>query len=136
MQFGNCSSLEQHGFARNKIWTVDENPPSLPAKDSNGKSFVDLLLKPSEEDLKFWHHRFYFNLNLTACFFIYVQYGWLRFFLFSFELRLRVCLGMNGNLTLISRIRNMNGKPFSFSFAFHSYLSVSDIRYAQRLKLF
>ncbi|KAI3818523.1 hypothetical protein L1987_12332 [Smallanthus sonchifolius] len=100
-QFGNCGSLEQHGFARNKIWTVDENPPSLPAKDSSGKSFIDLLLKPSEEDLKCWPH--------------------------SFELRLRVCLGRDGNLTLISRVRNINAKPFSFSFAYHSYLSVSDI---------
>nr|XP_043623060.1 putative glucose-6-phosphate 1-epimerase [Erigeron canadensis] len=100
-QFGNCGPLEQHGFARNKLWTVDEDPPSLPAKDSNGKLFVDLLLRPSEEDLKFWPH--------------------------SFELRLRVCLGTDGNLTLISRVRNMNGKPFSFSFAYHSYLSVSDI---------
>ncbi|CAI9279081.1 unnamed protein product [Lactuca saligna] len=100
-QFGNCGSLEQHGFARNKIWVVDEDPPPLPTNDSNGKSFVDLLLKPSEEDLKSWPH--------------------------SFELRLRVCLGMDGNLSLISRVRNMNGKPFSFSFAYHSYLSVSDI---------
>jgi len=31
-------------------------------------------------------------------------------------------------LSLISRIRNVNGKPFSFSFAYHTYLSVSDIR--------
>lgn len=100
-QFGSCGSLEQHGFARNKIWTVDENPPSLLSKDSNAKSFVDLLLKPSEEDLKCWPH--------------------------SFELRLRVSLGMDGNLTLISRVRNINGKPFSFSFAYHPYLSVSDI---------
>ncbi|XP_076883222.1 putative glucose-6-phosphate 1-epimerase [Bidens hawaiensis] len=100
-QFGSCGSLEQHGFARNKIWTVDENPPSLPAKDSSGKSFVDLLLKPTDEDLKCWPH--------------------------SFELRLRVCLGPDGNLALISRVRNIHGKPFSFSFAYHSYLSVSDI---------
>lgn len=35
---------------------------------------------------------------------------------------------MDGNvLTLISRVRNIDGKPFSFSFAYHSYLSVSDI---------
>ncbi|XP_076925002.1 putative glucose-6-phosphate 1-epimerase [Bidens hawaiensis] len=100
-QFGSCGSLEQHGFARNKIWTVDENPPSLPAKDSSGKSFVDLLLKPTDEDLKCWPH--------------------------SFELRLRVCLGPDGNLALISRVRNIHGKPFSFSFGYHSYLSVSDI---------
>lgn len=100
-QFGNCRSLEQHGFARNKIWTIDENPPPLGPNDSHAKSFIDLLLKPSEEDLKCWPH--------------------------SFEFRLRVSLAADGSLALISRIRNVNGKPFSFSFAYHTYLSVSDI---------
>ncbi|KAK3024242.1 hypothetical protein RJ639_043618 [Escallonia herrerae] len=100
-QFGNCGSLEQHGFARNKLWTIDEDPPPLHPNDSHGKSFIDLLLRPSEEDLKCWPH--------------------------SFEFRLRVSLAADGNLTMISRIRNINGKPFSFSFAYHTYLSVSDI---------
>ncbi|TYI54930.1 hypothetical protein E1A91_D11G106200v1 [Gossypium mustelinum] len=100
-QFGNCGSLEQHGFARNKIWTIDENPPPLGPNDSHAKSFIDLLLKPSEEDLKCWPH--------------------------SFEFRLRVSLAADGSLALISRIRNVNGKRFSFSFAYHTYLSVSDI---------
>ncbi|KAH7863677.1 hypothetical protein Vadar_020638 [Vaccinium darrowii] len=100
-QFGNCGSLEQHGFVRNKIWTIDQNPPPLHPNDSLGKSFVDLVLKLSEEDLKCWPH--------------------------SFEFRLRVSLAADGKLTLISRIRNINGKPFSFSFAYHTYLSVSDI---------
>lgn len=48
---------------------------------------------------------------------------------FSFEFRLRVCLATDGDLTLISRVRNVNGKPFSFSFAYHTHLLVSDIRY-------
>lgn len=48
----------------------------------------------------------------------------------SFEFRLRVSLALDGNLNMISRIRNIDGKPFSFSFAYHTYLSVSDIRYA------
>ncbi|WCJ22372.1 Galactose mutarotase-like superfamily protein [Euphorbia peplus] len=100
-QFGTSGSPEQHGFARTKIWTIDENPPPLHPNDSHSKSFVDLLLKPSEEDLKFWPH--------------------------SFEFRLRVALAISGDLVLISRVRNMNGKPFSFSFAYHTYLSVSDI---------
>ncbi|KAF5937135.1 hypothetical protein HYC85_024641 [Camellia sinensis] len=100
-QFGNCGSLEQHGFARNKIWSIDENPPPLHPNDSLGKSLVDLLLKPSDEDLKCW----------PRC----------------FEFRLRVSLAADGKLTLISRIRNINGKPFHFSFAYHTYLSVSDI---------
>jgi len=46
----------------------------------------------------------------------------------SFELRLRVSLAGNGYLTMISRVRNVNSKPFSFSFAYHTYYSVSDIR--------
>ncbi|XP_057969275.1 putative glucose-6-phosphate 1-epimerase isoform X2 [Malania oleifera] len=100
-QFGTRGSLEQHGFARNKIWIIDENPPPLHPKDSNGNAHVDLLLKPSEEDLKVWPH--------------------------SFELRLRVSLAAEGNLNLISRIRNINGKPFSFSFAYRTYFSVPDI---------
>ncbi|KAI3449242.1 hypothetical protein Pfo_005907 [Paulownia fortunei] len=100
-QFGNCGPLEQHGFLRNKIWTIEENPPPLHPNDSLGKSFVDLLLRPVEEDMKCWPY--------------------------SFEFRLRVCLASDGNLILISRIRNINGKPFSFLFAYHTYLSVSDI---------
>lgn len=51
------------------------------------------------------------------------------FFLSSFEFRLRVVLATDGDLMLISRVRNVDGKPFSFSFAYHTYLSVSDIRY-------
>ncbi|WVY95130.1 hypothetical protein V8G54_034218 [Vigna mungo] len=100
-KFGNCGSLEQHGFARNRMWAIDENPPPLPGNDSSGKSFIDLVLKSSEEDMKCWPH--------------------------SFEFRLRVTLAADGDLTLISRVRNINGKPFSFSFAYHTYLLVSDI---------
>lgn len=101
-QFGNCGTLEQHGFARNKIWTIDDEAPPLNYGDNNNnKASVDLLLKPSEDDLKCWPH--------------------------SFELRLRVSLSMDGDLSLVSRVRNVNGKPFSFSFAYHTHLSVSDI---------
>lgn len=100
-QYGNGGSLEQLGFARNKIWTIEDDPPSLYSYDPQGKSFIDLLLKPSEDDLKFWPH--------------------------GFEFRLRVTLASDGSLSLISRIRNINGKQFSFSFAYHTYFSVSDI---------
>ncbi|KAG5061537.1 hypothetical protein JHK87_002566 [Glycine soja] len=99
-QFGNRGTLEQHGFARNKIWFIEKDPPSL-AGDFNGKVYIDLLLKPSEDDMKIWPHRF--------------------------EFRLRVSLAADGNLTLTSRIRNVNGKNFSFSIAYHTYFSVSDI---------
>ncbi|XP_058104712.1 uncharacterized protein LOC131248451 [Magnolia sinica] len=101
-QFGNSGSLEQHGFARNKIWTIDDDPPPLHPAEYIGKSSLDLLLKPSEEDLKCWPH--------------------------CFEFRLRVALALNGDLTMISRIRNLDSKPFSFSFAFHTFFSISVIR--------
>ncbi|RDX97237.1 hypothetical protein CR513_20014, partial [Mucuna pruriens] len=99
-QFGNYGSLEHHGFARNKMWVIDQDPPPFPS-DSSEKAYIDLLLKPSEDDLKIWPH--------------------------SFELRLRVSLTGDGYLTMISRVRNVNSKPFSFSFAYHTYFSISDI---------
>lgn len=100
-QFGNRGSLEQHGFARNRMWVTDDNPPPLHPNDSNGKTYIDLLLKSSDDDLKVWPH--------------------------SFEFRLRVALAFDGSLTLTSRIRNINCKPFSFSIAYHTYFAVSDI---------
>ncbi|CAN6443847.1 unnamed protein product [Victoria cruziana] len=98
-QFGNCGSLEQHGFARNKIWAIDDNPPHPTSCDE--KSTINLILKPSEEDLRCWPH--------------------------CFEFRLQVALTTGGNLVMISRVRNVDVKPFSFSFAYHAYFSVSDI---------
>ncbi|KAF0927046.1 hypothetical protein E2562_029266 [Oryza meyeriana var. granulata] len=100
-QFGNSGTLEQHGFARNRIWALDEEHPPLYQNDNNSKSSVDLILKPLEDDLKCWPH--------------------------CFEYRLRVSLSKDGDLSLVSRVRNVNGKPFSFSFGYHTYLSVSDI---------
>uniref|UniRef100_A0A0D6QUP1 glucose-6-phosphate 1-epimerase n=1 Tax=Araucaria cunninghamii TaxID=56994 RepID=A0A0D6QUP1_ARACU len=97
-QFGNFGTLEQHGFARNRMWAIDNSPSPLPT--ANNKSTIDLVLKPTEEDLKLWPR--------------------------SFELRLRVCLGP-GKLVLIPRVRNTDNKQFSFTFALHTYLSVSDI---------
>ncbi|KAE8662052.1 putative glucose-6-phosphate 1-epimerase [Hibiscus syriacus] len=100
-QFGQRGSLEQHGFARNRTWIIDENPLPLHPNGNNGKAYIDLLLKPSEDDLKIWPH--------------------------SFEFRVRVYLTTDGNLSLISRFRNINCKPFSFSIAYHTYFSISDI---------
>jgi len=97
-QFGSFGPLEQHGFARNRLWAIDTCPSPLPA--ANNTSTIDLILIPTEEDLKIWSR--------------------------SFELRLRVSLGP-GKLTLIPRVRNIDNKPFSFTFALHTYLSVSDI---------
>ncbi|KAL2338664.1 hypothetical protein Fmac_013110 [Flemingia macrophylla] len=98
-QFGSLGTLDQHGFARNRVWTIDDSPPPFLTNTLN-RSFVDLILKPSEDDIKIWPH--------------------------SFEFRLRVALGPGGDLMLTSRIRNTNidGKPFSFTFAYHTYFCV------------
>ncbi|XP_009794715.1 putative glucose-6-phosphate 1-epimerase [Nicotiana tabacum] len=97
-QFGSFGSLERHGFARNRVWSLDDSPSPLPA--ANSQSTVDLILKSTEEDLKIWPHRF--------------------------EVRLRVSLAA-GKLTLIPRVRNIDNKPFSFTISLRNYLSVSDI---------
>nr|AFK40771.1 unknown [Lotus japonicus] len=101
-QFSNHGTLPSHGFARNRFWTIDNDPPPFPTNASE-TAFVDLILKPSEDDMKIWPH--------------------------SFEFRRRVALGPGGDLILKSRIRNTNneGEPFSFTFANHTYFSVSDI---------
>nr|GEZ11044.1 putative glucose-6-phosphate 1-epimerase [Tanacetum cinerariifolium] len=101
-QFSNLGVLDQHGFARNRFWTFDDDPPPLPP-DAINKVITDLILRPTKEDLKIWPH--------------------------SFEFRLRITLGPGGELMLTSRIRNTgtDGKPFTFSFAYHTYFSVSDI---------
>ncbi|ONI16564.1 hypothetical protein PRUPE_3G106800 [Prunus persica] len=101
-QFGSHGSLEQHGFARNRFWSIDHDPPPFPTNSGN-KAFIDLILKPSEEDSKIWSHRY--------------------------EFRLRVTLGPGGDLMLTSRIRNTNtdGKSFTFTFAYNTYLFVTDI---------
>ncbi|KAJ6670511.1 APOSPORY-ASSOCIATED PROTEIN C-RELATED, partial [Salix viminalis] len=78
-QFGRHVSLEQHGFARNRFWSIITDPTPFP---TNSKSFIDLILKPSEEDMPKWPH--------------------------SYEFHLRVALGTGGDLMLTSRIRNAN----------------------------
>nr|VDC81198.1 unnamed protein product [Brassica rapa] len=97
-QFGNFGGLERHGFARNRFWSLDEDPSPLPP--ANKQSSVDLILKSTEDDLKIWPH--------------------------SFELRVRISISL-GKLTVIPRVRNIDSKPFSFMFALRNYLHVSDI---------
>ncbi|EYU34743.1 hypothetical protein ABFS82_11G131200 [Erythranthe guttata] len=97
-QFSNYGTLDQPGFARNRLWSLDSSPSPLPSV--NNQSTVDLILKSTEEDLKTWPHRF--------------------------ELRLRISLSA-GKLTMIPRVRNIDNKAFSFSLALCNYLSVSDI---------
>lgn len=56
MQFSNFGALESHGFARNRIWEVDASPPPLPS-NSSSNAFVDLILRPTEDDLKTWPYK-------------------------------------------------------------------------------
>lgn len=100
-QFSNLGSIEQHGFARNRFWSIDQNPAPLPT-NLDDQAFVDLILKLVDEDVaKMWSN--------------------------SFEFRLRVTLGPHGELGLTARVRNVDSKPFTFTIAFHTYFSVSDI---------
>ncbi|KMT11985.1 hypothetical protein BVRB_5g099470 [Beta vulgaris subsp. vulgaris] len=99
-QFGSRGTLETHGFARNRMWLIDNQPSSPRTNGSKGHASVNLLLS-TEEDPKSWPYKF--------------------------EIRLRVTLTEEGNLILRSRVRNANGKPFSFSFAFRTYFAISDI---------
>ncbi|XLS93619.1 hypothetical protein HN51_069627, partial [Arachis hypogaea] len=72
---------KQHGFARNRMWIIVQNPPPLP-NESNAKPHIDLLLKTSEDDLKIWPHSFEFRLRvslaaegyLSASFMFHVAY--------------------------------------------------------------
>jgi hypothetical protein len=63
--FGTCGTLEQHGFARNKIWIVDEEAPPLSNGDNNNKACVDLLLKPCDDDC--WPHMYNNNSTTKSC---------------------------------------------------------------------
>jgi glucose-6-phosphate 1-epimerase len=60
LQFSNLGVTEKHGFARNRLWAVDSSPSLLPSS-SEDKAVVDLILKPTEEDLKSWNHGYLFS---------------------------------------------------------------------------
>ncbi|WJX70274.1 glucose-6-phosphate 1-epimerase [Trifolium repens] len=102
--FASGGRLEQHGFVKNRIWTIEKNPPPLPSTSSsrsNADCYVDLQLESSKELKKFWPH--------------------------SFMFRLRVCLSRDGDLTLMSRVENTSETAFTFSFAYHTYFSAYEI---------
>jgi hypothetical protein len=98
----------------------------IPAKHT----FSSTCVSPAQQKISFF---------LVKIIYIYIYiYIYITFFpckiiilayFFSFELRLRVCLAEDGYLTMISRIRNINSKPFSFSFAYRTYFSIADVRY-------
>ncbi|XP_035836200.1 putative glucose-6-phosphate 1-epimerase isoform X3 [Helianthus annuus] len=51
-KFANFGTREQHGLARNRLWSLDDDPSLL--TPANNQSTADLLLKSTEEDLKTW----------------------------------------------------------------------------------
>ncbi|KAH0902294.1 hypothetical protein HID58_041797 [Brassica napus] len=103
-KYANTGPLPSHGFVRQRFWEIDANPPHLPSHPSSG-AHVDLILKSSEADLKIWPNKFVY--------------------------RLRVALGHGGDLTLTSRVKNSDVKPFNFTVGLHPYFSVSDISQIQ-----
>ncbi|MFS7925328.1 putative aldose 1-/Glucose-6-phosphate 1-epimerase, galactose mutarotase-like domain superfamily [Helianthus anomalus] len=52
LEFANFGTWEQHGFARNRLWSLDDDPS--PLTPANNQSTADLLQKSTEEDLKTW----------------------------------------------------------------------------------
>ncbi|KAL8037205.1 hypothetical protein ABFX02_11G024600 [Erythranthe guttata] len=110
-KFSNNANIEDNGFARTRFWrteglTYDYDPNFPPPSRDN--AFVDFILDDMPDDFPDWPNH-------------------------SFELRLRVILGPTGDLTMISRVKNINanGEPFSFKFAYQTYFSVSNIRATQ-----
>ncbi|KAH7300117.1 hypothetical protein KP509_24G045200 [Ceratopteris richardii] len=100
-QFSNLGMIEKHGFARNRPWSIDPDPSPLPPY-SDDKATIDLILRQSDGgEQKIWNY--------------------------SFEFRLRVTLGPEGELGLIARVRNTDSKPFTFTLGFQTYFSVTDI---------
>ncbi|KAL1202908.1 putative glucose-6-phosphate 1-epimerase [Cardamine amara subsp. amara] len=99
-QYSNTGPLPSHGFARNRFWEIETNPPPL-ITNCSSHAFVDLILRSSDDDLKIWPHKFVY--------------------------RLRVTIGVKGDLTLTSRVKNSDTKPFNFTFGLHPYFAVSDI---------
>jgi glucose-6-phosphate 1-epimerase len=76
MQFGYSGTLERHGFARNRIWALDDEHPPINHNDNASKVSVDLILKPSEDDLKCWPHWYAFVLDylcLRSCDYAYIM---------------------------------------------------------------
>ncbi|KAL8037809.1 hypothetical protein ABFX02_11G062100 [Erythranthe guttata] len=96
----------KYGFARIRLWGIENLkhdtafPPPTP-----DNAYADFFLILTPDKFPDWlDHRL--------------------------ELRLRVILGPTGDLTMTTRIKNVNtnGEPFTFKFAYHTYFSVSNIR--------
>lgn len=89
-QFSDMGPLAAHGFARNSLFEVERGDPTQ----------VTLVLRPREEDLEKYPHKF--------------------------ELRVTVSLSPN-TLTQTMELRNTGSSSIEFTCALHSYFCVGDI---------
>ncbi|KAL8037808.1 hypothetical protein ABFX02_11G062000 [Erythranthe guttata] len=105
-KFFDEENMEGHGFARIAEWIFSPDTAFYPPTPDN--AHVDLVLRHKPDDFQDWPNH-------------------------KFVLRLRVILGPTGDLTMTTRVKNVNtnGEPFTFKFAYHSYFSVSNIRATQ-----
>ncbi|KAL7134376.1 hypothetical protein ABFS83_11G022600 [Erythranthe nasuta] len=104
-KFYDYGCLEGNGFARTRMWnaenSMDVTDFPYPTPDN---AYVDLIIDYMPDAFPNWtKHRL--------------------------ELRLRVILGPAGDLTMTSRVKNINtnGKPFSFKFSYLTPTSPSQI---------
>ncbi|KAJ0530247.1 hypothetical protein HanRHA438_Chr11g0519011 [Helianthus annuus] len=79
-EFANFGTREQHGLARNRLWSLDDDPSLL--TPANNQSTADLLLKSTEEDLKTWPYRYSDSLFIS----------------FKCYMELHVCLQMTSQI--------------------------------------
>ncbi|KAG8383234.1 hypothetical protein BUALT_Bualt05G0163200 [Buddleja alternifolia] len=98
-QVNNLGKFGQHEYASNRLWSLENNNRLDQASNGSHLS-INLVLKPSEKDLKTWPCRF--------------------------ELQLHISLSQ-GKLTLTPSVKNTGDKSFLFRFSICNYLSVSDI---------
>jgi len=100
-QFASNGDLPQHGFARNRLWKVQDISSG---NDEKGEyASASLILEDDEDTRKIWPHSF----SLIAQFVIREDD--------SIE------------QTLSATNKNSDGKAFTFTTALHSYFNVSDI---------
>lgn len=71
MQFGTYGHLETNGFAKHMTWTIEEDPPKILQKypSPKTKSFVDLLLLPSQNTNRIYPYTYvYIPLSFSILF--------------------------------------------------------------------
>ena len=99
-QFANRGTTPKHGFARTSYWWF---AGATKASNDTSVASVGLVLKDSEVSRAIWPHKFHLRLQVS------IGPGWL-------EVELQAL--------------NSGIRPFSFTAALHTYLSVADVQHA------